>query len=53
MKVKVVGLAGHGKINIDLYNVWKNIIKIDDLRTELDPKTSFSWSICRNVYCFL
>jgi hypothetical protein len=36
MKVKVVGLAGHGNFNIDLYNVWKDIIKIDDLRTELD-----------------
>ena len=38
---KIVGLAGHGKINIDLYNVWKNIIKIDDLRTELDLKPHF------------
>jgi carbamoyltransferase len=38
---KVVGLAGHGSFWVELYNVWKDIIKIDDLRTELDPKPHF------------
>ena len=38
---KVVGLAGHGEFWIELYNAWKDIIKIDDLRTELDSKPNF------------
>jgi len=38
---KVVGLAGHGKLWIELYDAWKNIIKIDDLRTELDSNPYF------------
>lgn len=33
---KVVGLSGHGQYWHDLYNVWKDVIKIQGLNTDLD-----------------
>lgn len=38
---KIIGMAGHGNLWVELYDVWKDIIKIDDLRTELDSKGDF------------
>ena len=38
---KVVGMAGHGNLWVELYDAWKDLIKIEDLRTELDSKPNF------------
>lgn len=33
---KIVGLSGHGQYWNDLYNAWKDVIKIEGLNTDLD-----------------
>jgi carbamoyltransferase len=47
---KVVGMAGHGNLWIELYNAWKDIIKIEDLRTQVDPKPGISNGLYKEIY---
>lgn len=47
---KVVGLSGHGQFWEDLYTVWKDVIKIDGLRTDNDNHYIESGGVYLELY---
>lgn len=47
---KIVGLSGHGQFWEDLYIVWKDIIKIEGLRTDFDNHYIESGAVYSEMY---
>lgn len=47
---KVVGLSGHGKLWTDLYNEWKDVIKIEGTKTGHDEHPIDSGQVYLNLY---
>jgi len=47
---KVVGLSGHGYLWQNLYEVWKNLIVIDDTLTDLDIHHELGGGIYQDMY---